>query len=105
MFSKPETPASVRTANEVFSFDGIPAKEFFIGGGYLIRYIPKENGILYIADDTTKRLLATISLHAEEKYEVLYDLNNEHMVNNLRALGIEPEKAAIKLYFVPKIAF
>jgi hypothetical protein len=32
-------------------------------------------------------------------------LDEQFMANNLRALGIEPEKAVIKLYFAPKTAF
>lgn len=82
---------SPRASDAVFDYDGIPLREYYVGGGYVIRYIAKENGALFMADDTAGRLLETISLHAGEEYETKYEIKDLDTV--------------IKLYFVPETRF
>jgi len=89
----------------IFDFEGLPSSDYYVGGGFVIRYRAKEDGVLYIAEDDTKRLLATISLAAGEKHEIVYDINDEDMAANLAKVGIDPLKAMIKVYFVPKKLF
>jgi hypothetical protein len=89
----------------VFNFEGIPAQDYYIGGGFIIRYRAHEDGILYIAESESARLLGTISMTSGEKYEMVYDINDEDMVVNMKAVGINPEKALIKVFFVPKTNF
>ena len=83
---QPDEPA--KGADTVFDYAGIPLREYYIGGGHAIRYIAQENGMLFLADDTEKRLLETISMHAGEEYETRYEIKDLNTV--------------IKLYFVPE---
>lgn len=84
-------PAPTAGATKVFNYDGIPLKQYYVGGGYAVRYIARQDGTLFMADDTAKRLLETISLHAGEKYETKYPMDDA--------------KTVIKLYFVPATEF
>lgn len=98
--------ANEQSANEVktdiFDFDGIPAREYLVGGGYKISYRALVEGDLYLADTESHRLLATISLQPGEKQVMEYDIQDENLAENLDALGIDPKKAQFKLYFVPR---
>jgi len=85
-----------------FNFDGLPDREYLVGGGYVIRYRADAEGDLFIADENSSRLLATVTLLEGEKYEMIYDVNDEKLDDNLRALGIDPKTAVFKLYFVPR---
>jgi len=46
--------------------------------------------------------LATISLQPGEEHELEFDIQDEMLAEKLAALGIDPEKAQFKLYFVPR---
>ena len=85
-----------------FDFDGLPSREYLVGGGYFIRYRAEVEGDLFIADENSNRLLVTVSLLPGEKHEIIYDVNDEKLDDNLRALGIDPKMAVFKLYFVPR---
>jgi len=85
-----------------FDYEGLPTREYLVGGGYRISYRARTEGDLYIADQHSRRLLATISLQPGEKHEIIYDVNDEKLARNLAALGIDPKKATIKVYFVPR---
>ncbi len=93
-------PVSIRES--VFDYDGTPDKKYLVGGGYFIVYRARRAGELFLADDSSNRLLATISLDPGEEQELIYDVNDEGMIKNLEALGIDPTKASFKLYFVPR---
>ena len=86
----------------VFDFDGIPGREYLVGGGYKISYRAHVEGDLYLADEESHRLLATISLQPGEEHEMEYDIHDEKLAEKLDALGIDPKKAQFKLYFVPR---
>lgn len=81
--------------------DGIPDRQYLVGGGYKIAYRAGVDGVLYLADQNTHRLLATVSLQAGEKHTMEYDVHDERLAKNLDALGIDPKQAAFQLYFVP----
>ncbi len=87
-FPQEPEPPSVKTTETVFDFDGIPARKYYVGGGNVIRFIATENGMLFLADDTEKRLMESISLQAGEQYETRYDS--------------QAPNRTIKLYFVPE---
>ncbi|MEE9367393.1 MAG: hypothetical protein V3V05_00865 [Pontiella sp.] len=87
---------------DVFNFAGIPSREYLVGGGYMIRYRASVEGVLYLADEKSERLLATISLQPGESHEMEFDIEDEKLAANLDALGIDPTKANFKLYFVPR---
>jgi hypothetical protein len=94
-----ESPPLVKAG--VFDFDGIPDRRYLVGGGYLIHYRAQVAGELFVADEYTDRLLATISLQPGEEHEIEYDINDEKLSANLESIGIDPKKAGIKIYFVP----
>jgi hypothetical protein len=98
---KHDAPAVDLKVN-LFDFDGMPGRDYLVGGGYFISYRAAVEGDLYLADDYGDRLLATISLQPGEKHEIIYDVNDEQLSANLQALGIDPKKAVFKLYFVPR---
>ena len=84
-------------------FDGVPSSEYLVGGGYVIRYRARVAGTMYLADENSRRLLSTVSLQAGESHHMEYDIENEKLAANLDALGIDPELASFKLYFVPSL--
>ena len=99
---KPATETETVVKKNLFGFDGVPAREYLVGGGYMIRYQAQAEGELYIAEQNSNRLLATISLQAGEFYEVDYDIHNPELSENLEKLGMDPKKASFILYFVPR---
>ena len=88
--------------NGQFDYDGMPARKYIVGGGYHISYRAMVEGDLFLAEDHSNRLLATITLQPGEKHEVQYDVNNTDMISNLKSLGIDPAQAVFRLYFVPR---
>ena len=90
------------TGFSLFDFDGMPSREYLVGGGYKIRYRAPVAGDLYIAEKTSSRLLATISLEPGEQHEMEFDINDENLTANLEKVGIDAKKAVFKVYFVPR---
>ena len=93
--------SSYKPKDNVFDYEGMLDDQYLVGGGYFIVYRAKVEGVLYLADDSSDRLLATISLEAGEDHEIIYDITDEKLATNLESLGIDPKKAVLKLYFVP----
>ncbi len=62
----------------------------------------RHQSSLYLADEKSNRLLATISLQPGEEHDIVYDVNDENLASKLDALGIDPKTAQFKLYFVPR---
>jgi hypothetical protein len=90
------------TGYALFDFEGIPSREYLVGGGYMIRYRASVEGDLYIAEKTSNRLLATVSLQPGEQHELEFDINDEKLTANLEKIGIDAKKAVFKVYFVPR---
>jgi hypothetical protein len=88
--------------NGLFDYEGMPGREYLVGGGYRISYRARVEGDLFLAEDHSNRLLATITLEPGEKHDITYDVNNKEMIENLQSLGIDPKQATFKLYFVPR---
>ena len=65
-------------------------------------YRADVEGELFLVDESSERLLATVSLQPGEEHEIIYDIKDEKLAANLDALGIDPEKAEFKLFFVPR---
>ena len=85
-----------------FDYGGVPGEEYLVGGGYHISYRAMVEGDMFLAEEQTNRLLATITLEPGEKHEIKYDVNDQQMIANLQSLGIDPTLAVFKLYFVPR---
>jgi hypothetical protein len=88
--------------NNRLDYGGVPGEEYLVGGGYHISYRARVEGDLFLAEEQTNRLLATITLEPGEKHEIKYDVNDQQMIANLQSLGIDPKLAVFKLYFVPR---
>jgi hypothetical protein len=86
----------------LFDFEGIPSREYLVGGGYIIRYRASVDGDLYIAEKTSNRLLATVSLQPGEQHELEFDINDANLTANLEKVGIDAKKAVFRVYFVPR---
>ena len=95
-------PESVITAEPVFDYDGMPHNQYMVGGGYVIHYRAPVAGDLYIADNYSKKLLATVSLQKGQLHPFDYDMADNTVIQNMTACGINPASAAIKVYFVPR---
>jgi hypothetical protein len=87
---------------DVFDHDGMPDSKYLVGGGYFIIYRADVEGELFLVDEASERLLATISLQPGEDHEMIYDIRDEKLAANLDSLGIDPKKAKFKLFFVPR---
>ena len=48
--------------DDVFDYDGMPDSKFLVGGGYFIIYRADVEGELFLVDESSERLLATVSL-------------------------------------------
>jgi hypothetical protein len=88
--------------SDVFDHDGMPDEKYLVGGGYFIIYRADVEGELFLVDEASERLLATVSLQPGEDHEMIYDIRDEKLAASLDALGIDPEKAKFKLFFVPR---
>ena len=95
-------PGSMVTAEPVFDYDGMPHNQYMVGGGYVIHYRAPVTGDLYIADDYSNKLLATVSLQKGQLHPFDYDMADETVIQNMAACGIDPASASIKVYFVPR---
>jgi hypothetical protein len=80
----------------------MPDSRYLVGGGYYIIYRADVEGELFLVDEASERLLATVSLLPGEDHEMIYDIRDENLSANLDALGIDPKKAEFKLFFVPR---
>ncbi|HSR88710.1 MAG TPA: hypothetical protein VLL07_07120 [Pontiella sp.] len=88
--------------NDAFDHNGIPDSRFLVGGGYFIIYRADVEGELFLVEEVSERLLATVSLQSGEDHEMVYDIRDEKLAANLDALGIDPKTAKFKLFFVPR---
>lgn len=83
--------------NRDFTEEGLPHKKFLIGGGFEIKYTPNMQGIAYWVDETTKKILSTVTVKPDE--EVVF---GEHNNTFDASYGIRLEDAKLSLYFIPK---
>lgn len=88
--------------DDVFDHDGMPDDKFLVGGGYFIIYRADVEGELFLVDEASERLLATVSLQPGEDHEMIYDIRDEKLAANLDSLGMDPKQAKFKLFFVPR---
>ena len=96
------SPGRYDRRDDVFDHDGMPDSQFLVGGGYFIIYRADVEGELFLVDEASERLLATVSLKPGEEHEMIYDIRDEKLAANLDALGIDPQKAQFKLFFIPR---
>lgn len=82
-----------------FTKNGLPAKQFQVGGGYSIDYVAPADGTVYWVEETTEKILEMRSVAAGDKVEFGSEGIEPEEVK--KALGIELKDAKFTLYFIP----
>lgn len=83
---------------DLFLQGGIPTEQYRVGGGYQIRYVAPEAGIVYLVDYRTGTLLGTESLTRGAVFDFF---PTEDVVDGFRRVGFELDKGEFVIYFVP----
>ena len=79
--------------------DGLPKKQYLVGGGMHIQYVAPSDGRLYWAEETTRKILAMKSVQADQESEFgAEDLAADAVK---KKLGVDLKDAKFSLYFVP----
>ena len=84
--------------DDLFLQSGIPGQQYRVGGGFQIRYIAPEAGIVYLVEQRTGTLLGTESLLRGQVFEFF---PSEEVVEGFKRVGIELAKGEFVIYFVP----
>jgi len=84
------------SASETFTKKGLPHQKYLIGGGFEVYYMPHIPGTAYWVDETTKRILVTETVEAEEHIEFEHDAEVFE-----ESYGIPVKEAKLSLYFIP----
>lgn len=90
------------TGGGAFRSDGVPAKEYYVGGGYQVYYSAPVAGTAYLVEESSGKLLVTESLRSGEMFTCDFDPTSEESQSIFKTLGIEPAQAKLSLYFVPE---
>ena len=80
-----------------FQFTGLPKSYYKVGGGYDIDFVAPHDGIAVLADERGRDVLQTRTLRQGESFTF-----NATPVMLEEQLGLNPEKAKISLYFIPR---
>ena len=82
---------------------GVFSKEYYIGGGYEIKWTAKETGTAFLVEETTKKILKTESL--EEGADFVMSLEGIRGDEEFETLfGVKLAEAQFSLYFIPESA-
>jgi len=82
---------------------GVFSKEYYIGGGYEIKWTAKEKGTAFLVEETKKKILKTESL--EEGSEFVMSLEGIRGDEEFETLfGVKLAEAQFSLYFIPESA-
>ncbi|MEJ5259319.1 MAG: hypothetical protein WHS88_03920 [Anaerohalosphaeraceae bacterium] len=85
-------------STEKFGAGGIPGEKYRVGGGYQIRYVAPEAGVVYLVEHRTGTLLGTESLRRGDAFEFF---PTPEVVEGFRRVGIELARGEFVIYFVP----
>lgn len=85
-------------SGDLFLQGGIPAEEYRVGGGFQIRYIAPEAGVVYLVESRTHTLLGTESLLRNQVFEFF---PTQEVVDGFNRVGVELDKGEFVIYFVP----
>jgi len=81
------------------SAEGLPAKEYLVGGGFMIDWVAPEDGTAYLVEEKTKKILGTKSLKKGERFDLSFTSTEPEEFEKM--LGVTPAEARFSLYFVP----
>ena len=79
--------------------DGIPKRQYLVGGGMHIQYLAPADGRLYWVEETTQKILAMRSVQADQETEFGGDDMSADTVK--KKLGMDLKDAKFSLYFIP----
>ena len=87
------------SANEAFRADGLPKREYLVGGGMHVQYMAPSDGRVYWVEETTQKILAMRSVKADQDTEFGADDMDADTIK--KRLGVDLKDASFSLYFVP----
>jgi hypothetical protein len=85
-------------SGDLFLQGGIPAEDYRVGGGFQIRYIAPEAGVVYLVESRTHTLLGTESLLHNQVFEFF---PTQEVVDGFNRVGVELAEGEFVIYFVP----
>lgn len=88
-----------RAPDDLFRQTGIPGEQYRVGGGFKIRYIAPEAGIVYLVEHRTGTLLGTESLLRGDTFEFF---PHEDVVEGFKRVDIDLSEGEFVIYFVPE---
>ena len=86
-------------SESIFTEDGLPAKCYLDGGGFIIKYVAPSEGTAYWVEETTQKIIETRALKMGEEANFGGEDMDPEEVKNI--LGVEFKDAKFTLYFVP----
>jgi len=84
-------------ANRQFRANGLPAKQYLVGGGMEIEWTAPTRGTAYWVEENTCKIVQTKYLEEGGEF-YMSNVNSEEFKN---ALGIAMGDARLSLYFIP----
>jgi hypothetical protein len=86
-------------SDSAFTSDGLPKREYLVGGGMHVQYTAPSDGRVYWVEESTQKILAMKSVKADEQTEFGAEDMETDAVK--KKLGVDLKDAAFSLYFVP----
>jgi len=87
--------------NQNFTKDSIPKEKFLVGGGYQFEYKAPAQGICYLVDADSGKVLTVKSIDKDKMFDETFDPGDKDLQESLRPLGINTQTMKLKLYFIP----
>lgn len=84
--------------SRTMSNNGVPSKNYLVGGGYNVDFTAPAKGIAYVVEETTQRVIQLKSMDRDDRFRAEID-NGE---DSEKILGIKPSAARFTFYFVPE---
>ena len=85
-------------SGELFGAGGIPGDPYRVGGGFQIRYIAPEAGVVSLVENQTGTLLGTESLNRGQVFEFF---PTQDVVEGFGRVGVDLSEGQFVIYFVP----
>ena len=80
--------------------NGLPKRQYLVGGGMHIQYVAPSDGQLYWVEETTQKILAMKSVQADQ--ETTFGAESMTTDSVKKKLGLDLKDARFSLYFVPE---
>jgi len=87
------------SSNRAFMVDGLPKRQYLVGGGMHIQYMAPSDGRVYWVEETTQKILAMRSVKAEQETEFGAENMDADVIK--KKFGVDLKDAIFSLYFVP----